>query len=157
MNIMKFQMNDIYMQTYLNMKYLNSICKIIQIYNQYHKDINTIIYCYLIIRLILIFNLYKTNEFNVIKIYDMSQMYIQNEFELYDCSRIEIQVPSSYEKFFLLVFQLISLFIFFHFSYTYIVQQGKISLVSGNKPLFGLITVIFSKLTYPDFLHTNRS
>ena len=45
----------------------------------------------------------------------MSQMYTSNEFELYDCSRIEIQVPSSYEKFFILVFQLISLFIFFSF------------------------------------------
>ena len=73
---------------------------IIWVYIQYHKDINTIIYCYLIIGLILIFNLYKTNEFNVIKIYDMSR-YIQSiEIELYDCSRIEIQVPSSYEKLF---------------------------------------------------------
>ena len=88
---------------------------IIQIYIQYHKDINTIIYCYLIIRLILIFNLYKTNEFNVIKIYDMSR-YIQSiEIELYDCSRIEIQVPSSYEKLFYQFYILISLFIFFQF------------------------------------------
>ena len=113
-------MNDIYMQTYLNMKYLNSICKIIQIYNQYHKDINTIIYCYLIIRLILIFNLYKTNEFNVIKIYDMSHYIQSNEIELYDCSRIDIQVPSSYEKLFFLVFILNFTFHFFSIFHVYI-------------------------------------
>ena len=45
-------MNDIYLQTYLDM----FISK--QYLQDNIEDINTIIYCYLIIRLILIFNLY---------------------------------------------------------------------------------------------------
>ena len=84
----------------------------------------------------------------------MSRIYTSNELELYDCSRIEIQVPSSYEKLFLLVFQLISLFIF---SCIYIDSQGKTSLVPGNRPLFGPKVVILENLTCPDFLHMDRT
>ena len=50
------------------------------------------------------------------------------EIELYDCSRIEIQVPSSYEKLFYQFYILISLFIFFQF-FMYIY-----SILGQNKP-----------------------
>ena len=72
----------------------------------------------------------------------MSQMYIQNEFELYDCSRIEIQVPSSYEKLFYQFYILISLFIFFQF-FMYIY-----SILGQNKPSARKQATFWSDATY---------
>ena len=69
--------------------------------------------------------------------------YIQSiEIELYDCSRIEIQVPSSYEKLFYQFLILISLFIFFQF-FMYIY-----SILGQNKPSARKQATFWSDATY---------
>ena len=78
----------------------------------------------------MILNLFITNEFNVIKIYEMSQRSL-NELELLRLPRNEIQVPSSRKVFLNQLKNLVQLFLFFHFM-LHIYSKGYFNLNSGN-------------------------